>query len=103
MKGFLDSPMPAIYQICESSPLIILYIFHFANKKFCKVFFFLFKSFLFYLISIQFFITLKLKKKEKKKRYIRLKFQRKQKKKKNKKKKKKKNKIKNVTYGLNLK
>ena len=44
-----------------------------------ELFFFLFKSFLFYLISIQFFITSKLKKK-KKKRYIRLKFQRKQKK-----------------------
>ena len=32
-----------------------------------NVCFFLFKSFLFYLISIQFFITLKLKKKEKRK------------------------------------
>ena len=31
-----------------------------------NVFFFLFKSFLFYLISIQFFITLKLKKKKRK-------------------------------------
>ena len=31
-----------------------------------NVFFFLFKSFLFYLISVQFFITLKLKKKKEK-------------------------------------
>ena len=53
------------------------YLVYSRVQKTPNILFFLFKSFLFYLISIQFFITLKLKKK--KKRYIRLKFQRKQK------------------------
>ena len=35
MKGFLDSPLPAIYWTCKRSPLIILNVLDFVIMKFC--------------------------------------------------------------------